>query len=508
MTRGIQWEDVDEEYSNTPILKCHFQYSSYCLIFCLVKKICRFPEYSTMDIFWLNNNPPPEDVDLTAVGSVDEVPEDALVFVGDKSCIRWSDISGQRVYFVSDLPISSPLPDQIVGVIPNDTAVIRAIATLYSEMRESYEIGDMLIKSLNEKERAIAEKNKTILREGKRYNAIIRNATDLIFLLGPTGKVMFCNKTFENYLGDGVSSLIGKSFIDYVMNDDKESLDEMLGKGFHSGVPAKAEVKLHVSGGRTGIFSLMSTPLREDGHIYALSVIGRDITDIRTMQHRLSLQAKDLTHMINGLSHELRNPLMVIGAYMKRIEKEDGDEVNSKRSRALTGIHSSIKRIEDMIVRIEQYEAMVNMKIFYSEVDLAGLVNDVVSQYSPAIPVQVDALEEITAYSDHDHIRTALLRILENALETETEKVLISISRDQGFAYIALRDYGEGIRDDLETVFAPFYSTNPMKTGLGLTEARIAMAKIGSHIQIVPQADPGAIVTLKIALDRRLSSRQ
>jgi len=460
-----------------------------------------------MDIFWINHKPPPEDLDATIVDSIQEATDDSLVFVGDQSCTRWSDISGQRVYLVSDLPISSPLPEKVIGVIPCDSMVIHAIATLYSEMRESYEIGDMLIKSLNDKERAIAEKNKTILREGKRYNAIIKNATDLIFLLGPTGKVMFCNETLQSYLEDESTALIKKSFVDYVMAGDKESFAEMVGKGFGAGVPAKAEVRLHLSGGRTGIFSLMSTPLIEDGHIYALSVIGRDITDIRTMQHRLSLQAKDLTYMINGLSHELRNPLMVIGAYMKRIEKEDGDEKDSKRTRALTGIHSSIKRIEDMIVRIEQYETMVNMKTCYTEVSLVRLVNDVVSQYNPRASVIVEADDEITAYSDHDHIRAALLRILENALETDTGQIRIRISKDQGYAFIAVRDYGEGIKDDLSTIFAPFYSTDPMKTGLGLTEARIVMAKIGSHIQIVPQANPGAVVTLKIVLDRRLSSR-
>ncbi|MBN2297909.1 MAG: hypothetical protein JXM72_04920, partial [Deltaproteobacteria bacterium] len=135
-----------------------------------------------MDIFWIGNDPPPEDIGIKTVDSLDDVTDDALVFVGDKSCVQWNDISGQRVYFVSDLPISSPLPDQIIGVIPNDAMVMKAIATLYTEMRESYDIGDMLIKSLNEKERAIAEKQQIMLRDSKRYNAIIKHATDLIFL--------------------------------------------------------------------------------------------------------------------------------------------------------------------------------------------------------------------------------------------------------------------------------------------------------------------------------------
>jgi len=472
-----------------------------------VKKKRRFPEESLMDIFWIGEATPPDDVDLTVIDSLDGIPDNALVFIGDRSCISWSDISGQWVYIVSDLPISSPLPDQVIGVIPNDPEVISAIATLYCEMRESYDIGDKLIKSLNEKERAIAEKQKIILRDSKRYNAIISNATDIIFLLGPTGRIIFCNETLERYFKEESLPLIGKSFSESVKEEDRGALTEMLEKGFSSAVPAKTEVRLQPEGGKVGIFSLMSTPLVEDGHIYALSVIGRDITDIQTMQHRLSIQAQDLTLMINGLSHELRNPLMVIGAYIKRIEKEDVDRKSSGRSRALSGIYSSIKRIEDMIIRIEQYETMVKMKPFYTEVSLSRLVREVSAAYDSLASIVIEADEHIVAFSDYDHICKAFIRILENAVETGSDRVYISVYCKDGYACISVRDYGPGIKDDLETVFAPFYSTDPMKTGLGLTEARIAMAKINSSISIVPQADPGAIVTLKVLPDRRKSSR-
>ncbi|HHO77056.1 MAG TPA: PAS domain S-box protein [Deltaproteobacteria bacterium] len=460
-----------------------------------------------MDIFWIGHTSPPDDMDLIIVDSLDLVPDNALVFIGDKSCISWSDITGQRAYLVSDLPISSPLPEQVIGVIPRDPEVIAAISTLYSEMRESYDIGDKLIKSLNDKERAIAEKQKTIIRDSKRYNAIISNATDIIFMLGPTGKIIFCNKTLERYFEGESLPLIGKSFIEAVMDDDRGPLGEMLKKGFKSGLPAKIEVRLNPVKGKAGIFSLMSTPLVEDGRIYALSVIGRDITDIRTMQHRLSIQANDLTLMINGLAHELRNPLMVIGAYIRRIEKEDVDNKSSKRIRALSGINSSIKRIEDMIVQIEQYEAMVNMKPCYTKICLGRLVREAAYAYEPFVSIVVDADDDITAFSDYEHLRKAFLRILENAIETGTERVHVSISRENTYAYISVRDYGPGIKEELETIFAPFYSTDPMKTGLGLTETRIAMAKINSSVEIVPHANPGAIVALKILLDRRNSLR-
>jgi PAS domain S-box-containing protein len=460
-----------------------------------------------MDVFWYGGPVPAGVAGIRQTETLEGVPENSLLFLDDKSCVQWDAIRGGRVYLVSDLPISTPLPEQVVGVIPRDTMVIQAIITLYTEMRESYDIGDRLIRSLNEKELAIQEKQKTMLRDSKRYNAIIRNASDLIFALGPTGKIMFCNETVQNYLVRGTKPVIGRALVDYVVDEDKDLVNEMVANGFRKGVPSKIETRFRLAGGRTGIFSCMSTPLSEDGRIYALSVIGRDITDIRSMQYRISLQAKDLTLMINGLSHELRNPLTVIGAYMKRIEKQDNGLKAKFAGTAFSGIHSSIQRIEEMIVRIEQYESIVNRRLVYARRNLLLLVSEVISRHPAAPEVAIEGNEQLMACTDACHVQTAFSRILDNAVETGSERFLVTLSRRDGFAHVSLRDYGPGVKDDIESIFAPFTSSDPMKIGLGLTEARMALAKIGSHIEVIPQANPGAVFTLRILMDRRNSIR-
>ncbi len=425
------------------------------------------------------------------------------MFIDDMRGVRWETLHSQRVYLVSDLPVTTPLPEQVAGVIPRDAMVINALVALCTEMGESYDLCDRLIRALNERELAVHERRKALLRDGKRYRAIIGNATDLIFTLGPAGKITFGNETMKRYLGEGGKSLIGRALADFVVDKDRHSVGEMVMKGFRKGVPSKIEVRLHLAKGGTGIFSLMSTPLTEDGRIYALSVIGRDVTDIRTMQHRLSLQAKDLTLMMNGLSHELRNPLTVIGAYMRRIEKKERCMQADSFASALSGIYSSIRRIEEMIERIERYEAVANMKVEYEEVDVRRLVMDVVESLPGHIDAGVEGGLEVTAFSDERHIRDALERLVENALDTGSERIEIRIDRRDGYACVSVRDYGPGIDGDVDALFAPFYSTDPAKIGLGLAEARIAAAKIGSSIEVVPRACPGAVFTLKILLDRR-----
>jgi PAS domain S-box-containing protein len=456
-----------------------------------------------MGVYWLGTSLPSLPDGIKEVESFDKVTENGLVFVEDKARVEWKAVRGQRVYLVSDLPISPPLPDQVVGVIPRDAMVIEAIIRIYSEMRESYDLGDRLIRSLNEKELAIQEKQKTQLRDSKRYKAIIKNATDLIFTLGPHGRIMFSNETMKRYLKDGQESLVGKSLEGFVVEEDREAISEIIERGFKRGTPSKIEVRLALAKGTIGIFSFMSTPLMEDGHIYALSVIGRDITDIRSMQHRLSLQARDLTLMMNGLAHELRNPLMVIGAYMKRIEKKEKAMSSESLHAALSGINSSVERIEEMIERIEAYEAMVRLRVSYGEVDVHRLVADALDNMPEPVDATIVGERDLIVFSDPSHIKAAFGRILENAVDAGSDRFEISLCRRDGYAVISIRDFGPGIQGDIDELFAPFYSSDPRKIGLGLTEARIAMAKIGSHIEVVPQANPGAVFTLKILMDRR-----
>ena len=93
-------------------------------------------------------------------------------------------------------------------------------------------------------------------------------------------------------------------------------------------------------------------------------------------------------------------------------------------------------------------------------------------------------------------------------MEAGSDRLDIGLSRADGYALVSIRDYGPGVTGDVNELFAPFYSSDPMKIGLGLTEARIVMAKIGSSIEVVPRANPGAVFTLKILMDRRNAARQ
>ncbi|HPC47967.1 MAG TPA: PAS domain-containing protein, partial [Deltaproteobacteria bacterium] len=338
-----------------------------------VKKDAPFPEQADMGVWWLGTHDPPGGTDLCRASSLEETGEDDLVFVENPRLLGGASNGARRIYLVAERPPRRRLAAGIMGCIPPDPSVIASLAQLYNEMKQSFEVGDMLISSLNEKDRVIREKHRLMVTNARRYNAIIQNANDIIFVVGPAGKITFCNDTFTRCLSPQDISPVGRLVSLYVVEEDREQLQQALDKGFSAGSPVRAEVRMKLRSGRTGIISLLCAPLEESGRVYALSVIGRDITELRAMQKRLTIQAADLSQMMNGLAHELRNPLTVIGAYVRRLARERADR-SDKWEEALGGIYSSIRRIETMIERVEGYERLVNMQPCLTHVDLRPVV--------------------------------------------------------------------------------------------------------------------------------------
>lgn len=459
-----------------------------------------------MNVWWLSKNNPPEGVDFARAAALSQTGRGDLVFVEGPKAPRARDASGRRMYLVCDGNPPARIPRHVMGVLPKDASVLNAMAQLYREMRQSFELGDMLITSLGEKDQQIKHNRRQLLANSRRYNAIVQNANDIIFIVGRTGRITFCNEKFTRCLAVGGTSPVGTSITRYAVEEDRSELGKALARGFDECAPVRLEVRMPLASGRVGILSLLFTPLVEEGRAYALSVIGRDVTELRAMQKRLAIQAGDLSQMMNGLAHELRNPLTVIGAYVRRLVRSPGED-KRKWDEALSGIYSSIGRIEAMIERVEAYERLVGMDAACVPLDLEKLVTSTVAEAGAGIPVEIDAQSDVRALGDEEHVRTALVRILENALQTSTPKVVVKVWHDDAYAYVSVRDFGPGVKDKVQTILSPFYSTDPMKIGLGLTEARIAMVKIRGDLEVVRQAGPGAVFTLKLLLDMRKSER-
>lgn len=206
------------------------------------------------------------------------------------------------------------------------------------------------------------------------------------------------------------------------------------------------------------------------------------------------------------MTHELRNPLMIIGGLirrlMTRIDLPHGCRMKLKNiSHQVMHIEELICDICDVVRPLKPEFSLTDMKEFLekwcravqSEALLAG------------VTVNVNMAEELPdMYIDRSLIRQALWHIFENSLEAMTDtggEITINVRLCWDNIHIEFIDTGGGFKT-LSTVEAmqPFMSTKTGRMGLGLALCRQIIFDHGGDIRIINEGASGVTVLIKLPI--------
>jgi signal transduction histidine kinase len=81
--------------------------------------------------------------------------------------------------------------------------------------------------------------------------------------------------------------------------------------------------------------------------------------------------------------------------------------------------------------------------------------------------------------------------------------VCIATSADANAVYVRVRDFGTGLPQPPEQVFAPFYTTKADGLGMGLAICRSIVAAHGGRLWAEANADRGATFHMSLPLHTR-----
>ncbi len=206
------------------------------------------------------------------------------------------------------------------------------------------------------------------------------------------------------------------------------------------------------------------------------------------------------------MTHELRNPLMIIGGLvrrmMTRIDLPHGCRKKLKHiSHHVQHIEELISDICDVVRPLKPQFNLVDMggfleewcKAAQTEARLAGVAVDIIMDKDlPAM------------YIDRSLIRQALWHIFENSMDAMADhggdiKIKILLCWDN--IHIEFIDSGDGFAD-LSTTQAvqPFMTTKHGKMGLGLAICRQIIMNHGGDLKIVSEKKGGVAVVLKLPI--------
>lgn len=215
------------------------------------------------------------------------------------------------------------------------------------------------------------------------------------------------------------------------------------------------------------------------------------------MQDRLSRFNEDRVNMLAALSHDLRTP---ITSLRLRLELMEDSEDKQKMLSTLEDMQAMSEATLDYVRESGQAETKSN-------VDISALLESVCDDLSDlGLPVELTAEDKVIAFCRTASLKRAIRNVIENAVRYG-EKADVSLTKDDAFYTITIRDNGPGIPPELmDKVFKPFSrleqsrNRNSGGIGLGLAIARDVIQNHGGQIYLDNCQPSGLKVTIEIPL--------
>ncbi len=228
--------------------------------------------------------------------------------------------------------------------------------------------------------------------------------------------------------------------------------------------------------------------------------------DMRALHEQLVQSEKmaALGAMMAEITHEIRNPLVSIGGFSRRLAKklQDSEEkkyidiILSEVTRLEGIIHDNLSYIKEMAPQLASADVndLVQEILMLYEDELAHRRIRVERQFSLSMPaIRIDA----------GQIKQAAINILKNAMEAMENGGTLTIRTcppdEKGEVAIEFGDTGPGISPKTKQhIFNPYYTTKPRGTGLGLPITNRIVKAHGGRVELRNKDGGGAVFTIKL----------
>jgi two-component system, NtrC family, nitrogen regulation sensor histidine kinase NtrY len=250
-----------------------------------------------------------------------------------------------------------------------------------------------------------------------------------------------------------------------------------------------------------------ATALRgPEGEYTGAVVVFDDLTELLKAQRLAAWR-----EVAQRIAHEIKNPLTPIQLSAQRLRRRLGrsaaeEQLVAECTETIIQEVDGLRRLVDEFSRFARMPALTPRPT-----DLRAIVDAVASLYReshPRLRLSIRYADDLPlAEVDPDHIKRAVLNLVDNAVEAvggsgEVE-VEIAHLADVGRVQLVVMDSGSGITaEDKDKVFLPYFSTKTNGMGLGLPIVHEIAAEHGGIVRIEDNQPRGSRFVMELPVAR------
>lgn len=355
-----------------------------------------------------------------------------------------------------------------------------------------------------------SEKN----RELSILKSAVENTNEAFVTIDENHKVLFFNKAAEKIFGYSRDEIIGHD-LDIIMTagcskDHRKAVERYAKTRVPGLIGHTTEIVAARKDGETFTASISFSVSEVDLKLYFTGIV-RDLTETKALQEQITRSERlaALGQVVAEITHEIKNPLMMIGGFARQLIRHAKDEKSITKLNIITG---EVTRLESLIKELREFylPRVINIE----EIDLNGLLSEVYSlvkddcQRKRISAEFKTESEPVHIKGDKSRLKQVFLNLFKNAMEAMENGGHLSVqSKVIGdLVEIMIADDGCGIpEDDQEKIFSPFFTTKQHGTGLGLSISRsIIQEHSGGYLSLKSRKSKGTVfkVTLPISSGR------
>jgi PAS domain S-box-containing protein len=290
----------------------------------------------------------------------------------------------------------------------------------------------------------------------------------------------------------------------------------------HGETVREEEILIEQQDGQRITVLAQAAPLRNPkGEITGAVGIFHDITlrkraelEVQKLNEELTLKNllleqsnQELDAYASTVSHDLKNPLVIMGNVTGRLIKKYGEEMDDRGKEYLQLLHSTCGRMNELVDALLELARVSKSPLKIEKVDLSGLVESVLSGYreqDPARKVEPSVARGLVCRGDRRLLGAVLENLLSNSWkftrDRDPARIEFGTLREGPAPAYFIRDNGCGfaVPKDTGGIFLPFQRFhNPEEypgMGIGLATVNRVIIRHGGKVWLQSAEGKGTTV--------------